>query len=630
MVVTFHAGLPVPGGFAGVDVFFVISGFVITSMLYREWSANGRVSFKRFYLRRFRRLTPALSVMVATTVLASALVLSPLGAQQTTAQTAVGAMFMVANFVIASTSGGYFGAAAEANPLLNTWSLSVEEQFYLLFPALLVFGWLMARRHALPALTPFFVVCSIAVFSFGLVLAGNAGISFPGSEWVLGFYSPFTRAWEFAVGSLLALWTIRGSSASQGLLTASGLVGLGLLGFSLWAIDGTTEYPGPMTLLPVVGTALVIFGGADARSGVARALSIRPLVNLGDYSYSIYLWHWPFIVVAVTLWPQSGMTPALVATVVSTMPAVVSYRWLEQPLRNKSNLGRVEALRQVVVVMLPTVVLAGVVGAVADRYWMPKYASGGMVVYQGDIGHDEFHEYVQSNYFPCTPQSLRAQALYWKTFLRCQQSQPSGPVSVALVGDSHAEHLFLGLADEFPDVNIAYYILGDLPIRSSSREMAQIIDVVSNDPAIRTVLIAAFWKQRGLPVESLASTIKSIRQSGKTVLVTDDIPDFPFDPVQCRNRKSPMLAVNECTQDAVAFRASLAPYKDSLEQIAANVPGVRVLSTSDFFCSTLNCSMTRGQNLLYRDSHHLNINGSRYVAQRLKAEPHFSDVIIPH
>lgn len=154
MVVAFHADLPVPGGFVGVDVFFVISGFVITAMLQREWQTSGRLRFGRFYLRRFQRLTPALAVMTAVTLCASAVLLSPLGPQEAAAQTAIGAMLFVANFVIVRNTGGYFQSEAELNPLLNTWSLSVEEQFYLVFPAILALAWNAARSKGLFRLSP--------------------------------------------------------------------------------------------------------------------------------------------------------------------------------------------------------------------------------------------------------------------------------------------------------------------------------------------------------------------------------------------------------------------------------------------------------------------------------------------
>ncbi len=140
MVVAFHAGLPLRGGFVGVDVFFVISGFVITGMLLRERRATGRIRFGQFYLRRFRRLTPALALMVTVTMIISAAILSPLGTQQVAAKTGIGAMLLAANVVIARMTGRYFDADAATNPLLHTWTLSVEEQFYLAFPALIALG----------------------------------------------------------------------------------------------------------------------------------------------------------------------------------------------------------------------------------------------------------------------------------------------------------------------------------------------------------------------------------------------------------------------------------------------------------------------------------------------------------
>ena len=147
VVIAFHAGLPLPGGFVGVDVFFAISGFVITAMLAREWARTGTINLRQFYLRRFRRLTPALVVMLGVVMVASSLLLDPFGVQQVAAQTALGAVGLCANVVIAVISGDYFAIDAGANPLLHTWSLSVEEQFYLIFPALLVLGWWLAVSY---------------------------------------------------------------------------------------------------------------------------------------------------------------------------------------------------------------------------------------------------------------------------------------------------------------------------------------------------------------------------------------------------------------------------------------------------------------------------------------------------
>ena len=289
VVVAFHAGLPVPGGFVGVDTFFVISGFVITAMLNRQWQQSGGIKFGSFYLRRFKRLTPALALMIAVTTVLSVLFLSPLGPQQAAGQTAIGAMMLVANFVIATTTGGYFTPKADTNPLLHTWSLSVEEQFYLVFPALMLFGWMLTRsRRCSTPLGPLLIVAGIGVLSFALAATSSDGVSIPGFQRVLGFYSPVTRVWEFAAGALLALVFTLWRPTSGRLCNALGIIGLALVIGSVLGINERTPFPGVWTLLPVTGTMLVILAGTHASGPVFRALSTRPMVRIGDWSYSIY------------------------------------------------------------------------------------------------------------------------------------------------------------------------------------------------------------------------------------------------------------------------------------------------------------------------------------------------------
>lgn len=269
VVVMFHAGLGLQGGFVGVDIFFVISGFVITAMLAREWDQSGRINFGQFYLRRFRRLTPALALMIAVTTVISAVVISPLGPQQTVAETAIGAMLFVANIVIAATTGNYFGTAADVNPLLHTWSLSVEEQFYLFFPALLAVGWVMSRRRRM-RFGALIVVGSVAAISFLIAFMGPldrpiAGFSVPMSRLAFGFYSPLTRAWEFAVGALLVLalriWNLHLSRRTSGILGSSGMA---LLVLSLTVISSHSQYPGLWTLLPVCATLMLLLAGSES------------------------------------------------------------------------------------------------------------------------------------------------------------------------------------------------------------------------------------------------------------------------------------------------------------------------------------------------------------------------------
>ena len=280
VVIAFHAGLPLPGGFTGVDVFFVISGYVITDMLTREWDRTGSVSLTRFYLRRAKRLTPALALVVGVTVVASSLLLSPFDQQQLTAQTGLGALALVANFVIALQTGDYFGPAADTNALLHTWSLSVEEQFYLFFPATLLLAWRAGRRLGRPQVTALLVVCAIGLAS--LLMVRGASIGLPVDTWLDLYYSPLTRAWEFAAGAALSL--VATYLPRRGWLAfISGVAGLLMVAASMVLIDESTPFPGKWTLLPVLGVVLSIAAGTmQPDNVVTRALSWRLAVLVGS------------------------------------------------------------------------------------------------------------------------------------------------------------------------------------------------------------------------------------------------------------------------------------------------------------------------------------------------------------
>lgn len=367
-VVAFHAGLPVPGGFLGVDVFFVISGFVITLMLRREWVSTGRIRLGVFYKRRFLRLAPALALMICFTLIASAFVLSPFGAQVRAAQTAIGAEFSVANFVIAFTTGGYFDLIAQVNPLLHTWSLSVEEQFYFVFPGILLLTWLLARRFIALKALPVFVLSVGILGTFALALVGITGWTPKYGASLLSFYSPFTRAWEFGLGALLALGIAGLSRVPRVTAQILGPVGALMMMASFWLINERTPVPGPWTLLPVLGTLALIGAGSIHRNLISDSLSMRGPAAVGDWSYSIYLWHWPFIVLATLLWPSVPFV-GLIAAVVSFAPALVSFRFLESRIRVMRAMRWRGFTILVILTLVPTVVLALGLKVGSDRGW---------------------------------------------------------------------------------------------------------------------------------------------------------------------------------------------------------------------------------------------------------------------
>lgn len=325
LVVLYHARVVVPGGFVGVDVFFVISGFVIGRILVARLGATDGVAFRSFFDRRVRRLLPALAVTLSVVVLAAPL-LAPIGAERVTTATAGAAALSVANLYLwATTSAGYFAADAEWNPLLHTWSLSLEEQFYLVVPFLLALVWRLGRRRASPLRWLRLVVAVLFAGSFAWCVAatssGPAGMR-------LAFYWPFTRAWEFAAGLALVLlpagWT-GGVWARRG----SAVLGAALIAYAAFSFSGTTVFPGVAATVPVLGTVLVLWAGTAAGRSTVTSRPARPLAVLGDLSYGWYLWHWPLIVFAAAFWPTAGRLPLVVAAAVSLLPAWVSTRWID-------------------------------------------------------------------------------------------------------------------------------------------------------------------------------------------------------------------------------------------------------------------------------------------------------------
>ena len=364
-VILFHAGLPeLSGGFVGVDVFFVISGYLITALLIEDLE-RGRFSLGRFYERRARRILPALVVMLLACMPAAWLWLMP--RQMADFSQSVVATATFASNILFWLKSGYFDTASELKPLLHTWSLAVEEQFYLFFPPLLWLIWRGGRRLA------WLAIAALALASFAVSVL-------PWIDSNATFYLTPARVWELMAGSLCALALTRHAPLRHPL---PGLAGLALIGAPMVIYSPDTAFNG-WTVLPVIaGSALVILG-AGPGTPTARLLSLRPLVWLGLISYSAYLWHQPLFAFARLASPDVIPLPAMLALAVAVLPlAWLTWAFVEQPARRTTALSRpaLLSLSAAVLAVLAAVGLAGhLTGGAQDRFATPSLVANGEFV----------------------------------------------------------------------------------------------------------------------------------------------------------------------------------------------------------------------------------------------------------
>ena len=325
-VVLSHAGVGwAAGGYVGVDVFFVISGFLITSMLLRELATTGSVSIGRFYGRRALRLLPASSLVVVTTIGGAWLFLSKVRFVEYAWDALSSALYAV-NFRLAVNGTDYLAQDSPPSPFQHFWSLAVEEQFYLLWPVLLLISWRLARRRRVLLAVPLVVLCLV---SFWL----NVTLTRTSAPWA--YFGSQTRVWELGVGALLALSATRLERLPARYSVPMTWIGLGGIVLSVLRFDASTPFPGYYALLPVLGAALLLAGGCSpAPLGARWLLARRPAVWLGGLSYGWYLWHWPLLVIGPqALGRRAGVPLALALCAVALGLAWVTLHLVENPVR---------------------------------------------------------------------------------------------------------------------------------------------------------------------------------------------------------------------------------------------------------------------------------------------------------
>jgi peptidoglycan/LPS O-acetylase OafA/YrhL len=428
-VILFHAGFSVfSGGYVGVDVFFVISGYLITSFLIGELE-QGNFSIARFYERRARRILPALFVVMLACLPFAYMWMLP-SQLKDFAQSLVAVVFFASN-VLFWREDGYFAAAAELKPLLHTWSLAVEEQYYLLFPILLLVLWRFGRQRV------FWSVVSIAVLS--LLLSEWGWRNKPSAN----FYLAPTRAWELLAGSICAFMTVGKAQRSSEVFSA---LGLAMIVFAIFGYDENTPFPSVYALVPVVGTTLIILFAAEG-TWVARLLSLRGFVGIGLISYSAYLWHQPLFAFArlrSLTEPSQALMGVLAAA--SLLLAWATWFWVEQAFRKRSN--------PLLMTQRSVFATSGAVGAVFVAVGLAGHIGKGFewrfnneTLRYTDAASD--HAAYDDCYFSA---SLPSQPIK-----KCIFSNTDGETEAILMGDSHALAISEMLGEELLKKNIGYY-----------------------------------------------------------------------------------------------------------------------------------------------------------------------------
>ncbi len=620
-VVLYHAHVPgFAGGFVGVDVFFVISGYLIIGLLFREFEQTGDLSLAGFFERRIRRLGPALVVVLLATLALGAVFLTPInGEQQGLAKSAIATVLLVSNLYFARHTGGYFDGPAEAQPLLHTWSLSVEEQFYLFWPLVLLIAGRFALRHER---APALVITTTLLVLFALSLSWSLWLT--STQPQAAFFVAPTRAWEFAAGGLVFFALRCGPTFSRhgGLLAATGLVAIGL---SVALFHRDMAFPGYPALLPVLGTAAVIFGCAKApRSVVTSCLSLHPVVAIGLVSYGWYLWHWPLLSIArIHTLGEIGPLGIAALCILSLGLAALTYRYIEAPIRRKRvalMATRRGAFGAGAVAMAGIVVLSAAFGSSAKLVWARE---------DSNITLSNALAAMRKVRLACWQPHPYAGALL--VHPDCDLPQGDGAPSILVWGDSHASSLVPMLAtfatEHGTSVRIRFMpecppLQNYMPTFAGVNHapgcehfnrdvLAEIADLRLR--GLSTVVIAAHWwaylqnpEAERSAQSGLKQTLAGLERLGVRTLVAAPVPEQPHEVPACLARRS----VAECGVNREIAERQRAQAMQLLDAAIMQSAHVHIVDPFPSLCDESYCAPIRNNVVLFSDAHHLTEAGS--------------------
>jgi peptidoglycan/LPS O-acetylase OafA/YrhL len=639
-----HAGVALfAGGYVGVDVFFVISGFLITRLLLGELDSTGEISLRRFYARRAKRLLPLTAVLLAAVGVLSLLLLSPVRAVEVSGDIISSALY-TANWHFAAQSVDYFAQEAEPSPVLHLWSLAIEEQFYLVWPTLLLaVTWFWRNRGG--SLRPAIWATLAAVLAGSLVL----GIHLTDEQPAAAYFSTFGRAWELALGGSLAV--LGGVRIPRAAAAGIGWAGLAAIVYSAVIFDASTPFPGTAALLPTLGAACLILAGssshAQAKGAPAWLLSLRPVRYVGRISYSWYLWHWPALIFAAVIWGPLSVPAALAVVAASWVPSAATHHLIEDPLR----LSRALAKRPNRSLAIGLGCMAiGVCAGLGLTQFQPTLHTAPLSEVRGAAALPE-QPRPQQHAKAVRPNPLRAAAdrstAYYDGCLvgisgtnsnKCLYGDPSGRRTLILFGDSHAMQYFPAL-DALADSHHWRLITltkaecspGEVKIRSmiADREYSQCdawrqeslrriemgggstLVVMSgdtayvpygNDGAELSGEAAAAAMEAGY-----VATLTRIHRSGLRTVVIQDTPASASNVPDCVSED--LQHLQSCAFPRVRDKA-----KEFDVRAARAAPGGHLIDINREICPNNLCRAVIGNALVYRDKSHLSATFARTLA----------------
>ncbi|MEP7455658.1 acyltransferase family protein [Phyllobacterium sp. SB3] len=629
-VLIFHTWASVlPGGFVGVDVFFVISGFVITNSLYVQVLKTGHFSLLDFYSRRVRRLIPAATTVLIVTFIACYFFLPPNRWNETLYELLASALF-VENWMLIANTVDYLASKNAASPVQHYWSLSIEEQFYFFWPIAFALAiWLSTRlKWALPKIL---FIGILIVFACSLY----ASWYFTATERASAYFLTQTRVWELALGGLIAIGMYGREFRHN---TKLGLSTAGMLAI-LYAIlfyDSNTRFPGLAALVPTLGAALII-SARNLEGDVFSILNATPLKKIGDRSYSLYLWHWPVIVLYKANFDGMGLPTGLALLVLIALLSETSYRVIEQRFRTPSK-PRDSVPMYVAGSGIAISLTCAVIFSIWGQHQPITIPASETWEYPGPLTLlDGFATPPNVDYFPSleqlkrdVPASYREKCHQDKEeeeATECNSGTPSSNKLIVLVGDSVAAQWApalekIAFQEDFKLVSVTKsacpYARVQVELEGEHYPscMRWRDDMISEIAQMRPSMIFASQASNYFDVsdEEMENGFKSVWQdflaTGAKLYVIESTPLLPFDPADClaRNAGPCIYTRDDVSKASVLFKA------------AQTMPAVDYIDMTDGICLTNTCSVVVGNVIAWRDPVHLSATYAGLLSSYLKAE----------